>query len=148
MKSAMLAIFAVGVVGFFMFLGWGTQDNRAKEAEAKAVAANFLVFRQAAFALAVERKTSGVITQSELSAALPPGYAGIHHWNARVEASFLYVWGPASDLAVELVRDAVRGSASVGRAVNGSISPKRYNPVPLPNFIGAGSLVSVLGVGF
>ena len=148
MKSAILAIFAISVVSFFMFLGWENQDKGANEAAARSVASDFIVFRQASFSVAVERKTSGAITSPELSAALPPGQAGSHPWNARVEGGFLYVWGPASDLAVEIVRDALRGSAAVGRAVNGVISPSRYNPVPLPAFVSAGSLVSVLGVGF
>lgn len=148
MKSAIFAVFAMSTIGFFMFLEWELHDKRTVESEAESVAVSFMVYRNAAFAVAVQRKQPGPVQRSELLDTLPSGYPANVPWKAHVQGAYLYVWGQATNRASETARDLARGSAAVGTATNGAIAPQKHNPVPIPGFIESGSLVSVLGLGF
>lgn len=123
MKAAILAVFAMTTVGFFMFLGWEVHDRRTADSDAQTVAVSFMQYRNAAFTAAVKKKQEGPLLFSELSEHLPPGFPQNHPWKAQVEGSFLYVWGPASDKDIEAARDVARGSAAVGKAINGALAP-------------------------
>lgn len=148
MKAALLAVFAMTAVGFFMFLEWETHDRRKADSDAQTVAVNFMLYRNAAFIAAINKKQNGQILFSELSEHLPSGFPHNHPWKAQVEGAFLYVWGQASDKDIEAARDAARGSAAVGKVENGALAPQKHNAVPLPGFVASGSLASVLGLGF
>jgi hypothetical protein len=147
MKSIMVAFFFIAIIGLYGFLG-SSRESQRRMAVAEVAATDFLIYRDTAFTVALERGTAGVIQPAELAPALPAEYRITRPWNARVEGTFLYVWGPAAPGEIEAVRAAVRGSAAVGVARGGIIEPQRYEPVPLPAFVAQGSLVSVLGLGF
>ena len=149
MKSAMLAIFSFALIGFFAFLyqSIGRLGKEESVALADSVAVNFLICRNAAYGYALLHPEDGEIALAAMSAFLPAGYAPARAWRIQVRDAFLYVWGPASEVEIGAARELVRFAADVGMADNGAVVPRRYATVPLPAFVPAGSLVSVMGLG-
>lgn len=108
----------------------------------RAVALNYAIYRNAAFLYAQRHKPEGTLSQAVLD--LPPEWRALRAWTARVEGGRCYVYGPASAEEIASAWELFQGSFAVGRAENGRLTPDGV--VPLPAFIPAGSLASVVEV--
>lgn len=108
------------------------------------VAVNYALYRNAAFLYAYSSKKPGTIADSALK--LPAGWVRLRAWQARVQDSRCYVFGPATTGEIAAVRDLFQGSIAVGRAQGGRILPQPHAPVPVPAFVPEGSLISVIEV--
>lgn len=109
---------------------------------ARTIALNYAVYRNAAFLYALKHKPGGTISQSVLE--LPDGWHALRAWSARMEGGYCYVYGPASAEEIAAAWELFQGSFAVGRAENGRLTPDGLTP--LPSFIPAGSLASVVEV--
>ncbi|SDF33648.1 type IV pilus biogenesis protein PilM [Desulfovibrio legallii] len=111
--------------------------------EVRAIALNYAIYRNAAF-LYVHRNNPPDGTVSQTALDLPDGWRALRSWAARVNGGRCYVYGSASAEEIAAVRELFRGSLAVGRAENGRLTPDGLTP--LPAFIPADSLVSVVAV--
>lgn len=136
-----LAVLAL-LLGVLAILSPSVRQRDAYAPAARSVALNYAVFRNAAFLYALEHKPNGTISQADLE--LPDGWRALRSWSARVEGGRCYVYGPASAEETAAARELFQGSFAVGRAENGRLTPDGI--VPLPSFISADSLVSVVEV--
>lgn len=109
---------------------------------AQSVALNYAIYRNAAILYALKHKPNGTISQAVLE--LPDGWHALRAWSARVEGGRCYVYGPASAEEIAAAWELFQGSFAVGRAENGRLMPDGLTP--LPAFVPAGSLASVVEV--
>jgi hypothetical protein len=147
MRTALFGVLLLFLTFYFQYLFQSYADRNFSDASNRSVAANFLVYRNTAFAYAVENNSTGNIPFTVLTPSLPGGYLQAANWQAQVIGNVLYVYGPATDQVILAACELARGSPMVGKAENGKIMPQRYNPVSVPAAVPAGSLVSVLGLG-
>lgn len=116
-----------------------------KEPSFDSVAINYATYRNAAFNYVLKNKAIvGSVADGVLP--LPHGWTRIRQWQTRVEASRCYVYGPASGTEISSVRELFLGSAAVGTASGGYLLPQIKSPIPIPNFVPDGFLVSVIEV--
>jgi hypothetical protein len=133
---------------FFIF---EKERKLGEQGFASSIAANFMIFRNAAISYGFEHPFPGNMEIASLSAKLPPGYAMYRTWQARIEKEGvlfrLYVWGQATDEEIAAARALSGMSETVGKAENGTLVPVRHNSIPIPAFVQNGSLASVCGLG-
>ena len=122
-------------LGTFALITWPAPDVRSPISDA--LATNFGLYRNAAFALAVKNKT----TAGDVAPVMPYGWQPMRDWRTVVEGGVCYSFGPAAADEIEAVRNVFHGSLAIGRAANGRLTPA---DVLLPAFIPAENLVSVL----
>lgn len=133
------------VIAVLAVLGSNFNMSEDLQPDAAAVALNFIIFRQSAHDYVLKNNASGVIDSQVLT--MPLGWLAQRLWNARVEgAGNCYVWGSASDAEIAEARALLRHSMTIGQAVNGFMEPRLGNPIPLPDFIPSGSLVSAVKI--
>jgi hypothetical protein len=123
------------LLGIFALFTWPSSEQR--EPLSEALALNFALYRNAAFALAVKDK----IPTGEVVPAMPAGWQPMRDWRTVVDDGVCYSFGPAAAEEIEAVRELFQGSPAIGRAANGRLTPA---DVPLPAFIPAENLVSAL----
>lgn len=139
MKALMVLALLLGVMAI-LSPSVSYRDDYAPAA--RSVALNYAVYRNAAFLYALKHKPNGVISQAVLE--LPDGWRALRAWSARMEDGRCYVYGPASAEEIASALELFQGSFAVGRAENGRLTPDGLTP--LPSFIPAGSLASVVEV--
>lgn len=136
-----LAVLAL-LLGVLAILSPAASHRDAFAPAARSVALNYAIFRNAAFLHAQTHKPNGTISPAVLE--LPPEWHALRAWSARVEGGRCYVYGPASAEEIAAARELFQGSFAVGRAENARLTPDGI--VPLPAFIPAGNLASVIEV--
>lgn len=141
----MPALMVLGVMLGIMGMLYSSHDPMPHHGEARTLAVNYAVFRNAAFLYAEQNKeASGTIAANALE--LPSDWKALRSWQARMEARRCYVYGSASAQEIEAARELFLGSFAVGRAQGGRIMPQPGAPVPVPPFVPEGSLISVIEV--
>lgn len=136
MKALAVLVLLLGV----MALVQRPADCSAEEA--RIVAMNYALYRQAALAFVRTNKGfSGEIPLASLD--LPASWRALRPWRARVQGGSCYVYGSASPQEAEAVRQLFRESLAVGLADRGRIVPALKHPVTVPDFVPNGSVVSV-----
>lgn len=137
MKSLAVYALMLGLLAMFAFSEPGAESGRAES-----LAVNFALFRNAAWTYAHENPDfTGALPMDGLS--LPHGWTAARPWEARTENGICYVYGPASAEEIADARRVFRNSQAVGYAVAGRLDP---GSLPLPGFIPAGWLVSLMEV--
>lgn len=140
MKALMVLAFFLGVLAIFP---WPQRER--EEVAASVVGQNYAVLRNAALLSvfsANPRPGDGDIPVQSLK--LPSGWRALRPWKIRMDGGCCYIFGDASAEEIAAARELLRGSLAVGWAANGRLQPG--GRTPLPNFIPAGSLVSVVAV--
>lgn len=131
----------LGVMAMIYVGNMTSQDEQRTEA----IALNFAHYRNEVHRYVFEgHKAAGDIAVSSLD--LPTGWTMLRPWQARIEAGCLYVWGEASPEEIAAVRDLYWGSYAIGRAAGGRLDPGYGGTTPIPSFVAADSLVSVVSV--
>lgn len=144
MKSLAVAGFLIGLIFFWNIATYEPSKHELLRAES--LATNFILYRNAVNAYALEHKTEGSIASSLLT--LPAGLSA-HSWHNRVirEDGELrcYVYGPASPEMLSAVLEQLHMSAAVGWNNKGRMV--RLGPAhTLPGFVLDKHLVSVITI--
>lgn len=137
MKSLAVYALMLGLLAMFAFSEPSSDSGRTES-----LAVNFALFRNAAWAYAHEHpELTGTLPVDVLP--LPYGWTAVRSWTARTESGVCYVYGPASAEEIADVRRVFHNSETMGTAVDGRLVP---GSVPLPGFIPAGAMVSLMEV--
>jgi hypothetical protein len=144
MKALAVLTFLLGImVMMSSHLDWSRQADG--DAPAKAMALNYVIFRNEAFWYALTHPgVAGDIPSSVLN--LPAGWRAVRTWRARVDSGLCYVWGPADSEETAAARQLLWGSQAVGRNDNGRLAPGNGAIISIPSFVGNGNLVSVISL--
>ena len=134
----------IGLIFLWMTILY--EPSQSVEHQADAYALSFVAYRNAVNQYALTHKVEGIISLNDLT--LPPGLK-LQNWSNRIVAEGAglrcYVYGAATVDDVLAVQMLLRGSAAIGWNKNGNM--QRQGPTyPLPNFIPAGDLVSVINL--
>lgn len=140
MKALAVLFFLLGVLALF----WNGAPRDRENRQARAVAMNYAVWRNAVFLhVFAGHKEPGEIPLAALR--LPEGWTPLRNWTARIENGRCYAYGPASAEEIAAARDIFHGSFAVGRAVNGHLVPGHESAVPVPG-VPEDNLVTVVNV--
>ncbi len=140
MKALAVFLVVLGCMALFSL----DQATSVDSSRAKAVAANFAVYRNAVHLYAITHKqASGTVSRGDM--ILPPGWQPIRSWQNRIVGGRMYVWGDVSASEAEAIMDVVHGSLAVGVARNGHLENRHCGLVePLPGFVREHNIVSVI----
>lgn len=145
MKALTMVFFMIFICAWVIHI-YDLDANPDEGLMDRAISQNFVDWRQAVIKYDFHTKDPAdhVISRQMINDYLPDGFMDLSNvtWNARIHNGFVYVWGSASHLQIDLVKEALRYSLAVGEAQNGLLQPAG---VALPNFIPNGSLVSATG---
>ena len=144
MQSLAVSAIMIGLIFFWTMAGY--ESSSLDQRRAEAIAANFVVYRNAVHRHVFAHKTAGSVSLAELN--LPQGFSAMAWQNQTVLVGgqlHCYVFGPASIETIAAVRRLLRGSATIGWNNNGQLV-RSGQGLALPNFIADREIVSVIVV--
>ncbi len=150
MKVLAIAAILIGFAAFWAGLLRSELPDR-DELRGAAVAANYVVFRNAVFnyVLTQENAVAGSILPDNPALKLPHGWVRLRDWRGlvREEDGLLhcYVYGPTSPEEVEAVQELLNHSMGLGWNDAG-VFIGNAPPRPLPPDVPQGAIVSVIRI--
>ncbi|WP_319764079.1 type IV pilus biogenesis protein PilM [Maridesulfovibrio sp.] len=120
-------------------------NTHMNEPQARAVAVNFGVYRNAVNEFAIARPNAFTGIPIPLSLLdLPSGWKSMRAWTNRPDGGNLYVWGPIKEGEAAEIMTLFMNSYAVGIKRNGSLVNAHGIGIALPAFIPNGNIVSVI----
>ncbi len=120
-------------------------NTHMNEPQARAVAVNFGVYRNAVNEFAIGRPNAFTGIPIPISLLdLPSGWKSMRSWTNRPDGGNLYVWGPVKEGEAAEIMKLLMNSYAVGIKRNGSLVNAHGTGIALPAFIPNGNIVSVI----
>lgn len=139
MKTLMVVAVLLGLIALASMLF--SRPPLEDDTRGQALAVSLGLFRRAAWQYAHDNpEHQGVVSSDALE--LPEG-VNVLRWQARMVNGVCYVWGMVNAAESAAIQAQYHNSQAIGQAQGGTLRPWGY---PLPEFIPAGAMVSLMEV--